>query len=407
MHFVHERNSDNDPLEFSRDWEDTMEYVDFPNNFTLEGEPIFQTNIYEEESYGLESDAGAMEVLKKILHDGIIRSGWSYRNGKPTIYGPKSAVCFTEMPLYALIEYSKNRNDNHYVEPYGIAFLRAELFKAGARPVIYGLSGKHVESISSDPNYKIGLRTLSTSCGLGLKEMYRYVYTNINSQKRIDWTHEREWRWADLDERFDWPGLPFYADNDFIEFSKIIVFVKTNDEVDDIIVYLQHIYHSESTNYDRPYNLRVIENTSIVSFEALSKLSDDVDSIKLDDLPLKDLPKLSKIEVSKELVEKIKKAIEEASKINYEESEKLFKQVGDVGGCGRAHVVTYESRTEITQALIDLGIARSYGTGHYYVDVGRSYPAQSLDIDEIGKIKAAEFLTKELGQWFHTHWEWD
>ena len=407
IHFVHKRNSENDPLEFSRDWEESMDYVEFPDNFKYNGEPIYQTDIYAENEYGLDSDADAMEVLKKILHDGIIKSGWSYRNGNPTIYGPKSAACFTEMPLYALLEYSKNRNNENYIEPYGIAFLKNELFEAGARPVIYGLSGVHKEAKHGDKHFGIGLRTLSSDCGIGLNEMYRYVYTNIRTQKRIDWTHEREWRWADLNEKFYFSGLPFFAENDELKFSKIIVLVKTNDDVKEIIEHIQHLYHSKSTNYGREYNLVTIANTYILSIEELSKFDKDIETIKLDDLPLTSIPKLSKIEVSPETIEKIKNAIKIASEISYAECERKYNETGDVGGCGWAYVVTYVTNSEITQALIDLEIASSYGTGYYYISLEKSFPAQSLEIDEPGKIKAAEYLTKELGQYFTTHWKWD
>ena len=410
IHFVHKRNPENDPLEFSVDWEGTMEYIKFPDNFKYNGEPIFQTNIYEEEAYGLESDADAIGVLKKILHDGIIKSGWSFRNGNPTIYGPKSAACFTEMPLYALIEYSKNRNNDNYIEPYGIAFLKNELFESGARPVIYGLSGVHKEASDGDKNFGIGLRSLSSDCGIGLNEMYRYVYTNIRTHKRIDWTHEREWRWADLQENFDFSGLPFFVDNSVFRFSKIIVLVKTNEDVQAIIEYIQHLYHSKSTNYGSEYNLTTIANTYILSIEELSKFEKSVETIKLDDLPLNEIPKLSKIEVKPETIEKIKSAIKVASDISYAESERVFKEKGEIseiGGCGWANVVTYVTNSEITQALIDLELARSYGEGYYYINLDRSYPSQLLEVDEPGKIKAAEYLTKELGQYFTTHWKWD
>jgi hypothetical protein len=407
IHFVHKRNPENDPLEFSRDWDKTMNYVKFPNNFKYDGEPIYQTDILEEEAYGLEPDESALEVLKKILHDGIIKCGWSYRNGNPTIYGPKSAACFTEMPLYALIEYSKSRNNENYIEPYGVAFLKTELFEAGARPVIYGLSGVHKEAITGDENFGIGLRTLSSECGIGLNELYRYVYTSIKSHKRIDWTHEREWRWADLDEKFEFAGLPFFAKNNEFSFSKIIVLVKTNDDVEEIIKYIQHLYHSESTNYAREYNLITIANTYILSIEELSKFDKDIETVKLDDLPLNKIPKLSKIKVKPETVEKIKNAIKVATNISYAECERVFNERGDVGSCGWANIVTYVSNSEITQALIDLGLASSYGTGHYDIELGKSFPVQSLDVNESGKIKAAEYLTKELGQYFTTHWTLD
>lgn len=407
IHFVHRRNPENDPLEFSYDF-DIMEYEPFPDNFSYKGEPIFITEKYQEDDFGLEPDAYALGVLKKILHDGIIKTGWSFRNGRATIYGPKSAVCFTEMPLYALIEYSKNRNNENYIEPYGIAFKKEELFEAGARPVIYGISGQHKESTKGESNYGIGFRTLSDDSGIGIREMYRYVYTNIKTTRKIDWTHEREWRWADLDEKFEWfSGLPFFALNEEFTFSKIIVFVKSKDEVKDVIEHLQHLYHSKTTNFDREYNLKMIANTRVLAIDALAELKKDIKTVKLDDLPMNSIPKMQKITVRKKTLKKVKKAIKKATKISYKESNRIYKETGDKGPCGWAWVVTYDSNSEITQALIDLGYASSYGKGYYNISLGKSFPAQSLHIDEPGKIKAAKYLSDELGQYFTTHWRWD
>ena len=407
IHFVHRRNPENDPLEFSYDFEE-MEFIPFPDSFTYKGEPIFKTEKYEEDDYGLEPDAYAYGVLKKILHDGIIRTGWSYRNGNPTIYGPKSAACFTEMPFYALIEYSKNRNNENYIEPYGIAFLKEEMFDAGARPVIYGLSGKHIESKKGDKNFGIGFRTLSSQCGIGLREMYRYVYTNISATKRTDWTHEREWRWADLDEKFEWfAGLPFIAKNDFYQFSKIIVFVKSKDEVEDIIEHLQNLYHSKTTNFDREYDLKVIANTYVLAIDELTEIDKEISTIKLDDLPLNSIPKLKKIVVSEETKKSVLDAIKKATEISYNQAAKDFSDKGDIGPCGWVNITTYTANSEVTQALVDLDLAYSFGKGFYTVKLNKEYPAQSIVVDEKGKEMAAKYLTDALGQKFYTYTRWD
>ncbi|MDR6966531.1 cellobiose-specific phosphotransferase system component IIB [Flavobacterium arsenatis] len=402
IHFVHRRNPKNDPLEFSYDWENDFEYIPYPDSFTFDGEPLFLTEKYEEDDYGLEPDAHSFSVLKKILHDGIIKTGWSFRKGSPTIYGPKSAACFTEMPFYALIEYSKNRNDFDSIEPYGLAFIKEELFEAGARPVIYGLSGKHIESKEGDSNYGIGLRTLSSDCGIGINEMYRYVYTSIKRQKKIDWTHEREWRWADLDGKFDFPGMPFIAKTDEISFSTVIVFVKTNEEVQDILDHILNLHHSQTTNFDRLYDLKLLENILIVSMEALSTLSIDIEEVKFDDLPVNKIPKMKNIAVSKETYKLVKEAILEAERISFSVSEEKYKQYGDIGACGFANIVTYESNSEITQALINLEIAHSFAKGEYIIYL-KGYPVQSIDVKEYGAIEAAKYLTEKLNQSFYSH----
>lgn len=406
---MHRRNPENDPLEFSIDVEN-LEYIPIPDNFDYNGVPMFQLDKDEEDEYGLAPDDYAFVVLKKILHDGYIRTGWSYRNYTPTIYGPKSAVCFTEMPLYGLIEYAKSRANEYVTESYGIALLKEELFKAGARPVIYGLSTKHEEASGDDPNFGKGFRALSTKAGLGIKEQYRYVYTNLDSSKRTDWTHEREWRWADLSERFDFPGLPIFALNDLIHFSQIIVFVKTVKERDNLIDHLKNLFHSKMTNRGLEYNLRAIENTYVLSLDELADLKKDISLIKFDDLPLKSIPKIQKIDVKPETLDRVRRAIEEASKVSLKASTDFYdnypmvNEKGEkLGPCGFSHVVTWESNSEITQALVELDVASSYADGYYHIYGLKTYPSQLLDVEEQGMIAASEYLTKELGQKFSYH----
>ncbi len=179
----------------------------------------------------------SFEVLKKILQDGMLLCNWSLRKGKRTIYGPKPAVCFTEMPLAALYAYVNTRSS--YASGYGIALLKEELFEAGARPVIYGLTSKVEEARYPDPFYQKGFRNLSSNNNLGLNEQYRYVATSFKT-KKIDWTHEREWRWVD---NFMWleeeniQGLPFcisHAPKE-CQFSKIVILVKKPSEKKELL----------------------------------------------------------------------------------------------------------------------------------------------------------------------------
>ncbi|WP_378172643.1 hypothetical protein [Aquimarina sp. SS2-1] len=406
IHFVHDRNPENDPLEFSLHPE-TFEYLPFPDNFDFEGEPIYQIDESEESDYGLESDATAFSVLMKILHDGYVRAGWSFRKMNPTIYGPKSAVCFTEMPLYGLIEYANIRNAKNLTQQYGIAFMREELFAAGARPVIYGLSGKHQEAKESDEYFGKGLRNLASNCGIGLKEQYRYVYTNIGTKRKIDWTHEREWRWADLDDEFYFPGMPFYAQNDTVKFSKIVVLVKTAEEVEQVIDQLQNLYHSKGTNYGREYDLELIRKTYVLALDELKSFTPNDELIKIEDLPINTIPKIEKITVSKEMLEKVRTVINKASEICYNKTGEYAKKHGDSYPCGRANLICWDSNSEITQALIDLEFAHTYADGYYHIYLPTGYPVQSLDAHEYGIKFALEYVKTELGDGFSSRSRWD
>lgn len=199
IHFVHNRKSEDD-LYVMKDMsklEDPNISFQVPAYYDENGRPHELFNEYSDNEWPIAEDAPAFDILQKIIHDGFIRSGWSMRDFTPTVYGPYSAVCFTEMPLYGLIEYARYRGKvSGYVGNYGIAFLRKELFDAGARQVIYGLSTEYKEAEDKkDAFFGKGMRCLSEKCGIGLGEQYRYVSTNLGKGKRIDWTHEREWRW--------------------------------------------------------------------------------------------------------------------------------------------------------------------------------------------------------------------
>lgn len=130
-------------------------------------------------------DADAFEVLKNIISDGFLKCSWSVRNGKNTIFGDAPAVCFTEMPLFAFHEYVDKRNDFSKISNYGIALSKNELFKKGARNVIYGLS--------NDGEFETRINDKMFVRGLDNNEQYRYMLTDIGNTN--DWTHEREWRW--------------------------------------------------------------------------------------------------------------------------------------------------------------------------------------------------------------------
>ncbi|KFF16525.1 hypothetical protein [Flavobacterium hydatis] len=404
IHFVHNVNTNNQSIESSFICGDDQYAI--PDGFTYDGKPIRITEKYQEDDYGLPDEACAFEVLKKILHDGVIRAGWSFRSGNPTIYGSKAAACFTEMPLYALIDYAKKRNAEGYVEPYGIAFVKHELFEAGARPVIYGLSVPPKEAVAGDPNFGIGLRSLAAECGIGSKEMYRYVYTKLTRNKSVNWMHEREWRWADVAEEFEFFGMPFYALNEQTKFTKVIIIVKTKYESKEILEHLINLLHSRTTNFDREYDLKLISNTYVLAIDELEGLTNDTASVNLDDLPLSRVPKLPKITVSSEMSERVKEAVRAAELICYEVSKQYFEQYGEKDICGNCTIVTSIPNTEITQALIDLEIANSYAKGDYSFYL-KTYPTQALTAKEKGYTAAAEYLTKTLGQKFTMESSWD
>lgn len=120
----------------------------------------------------------AFYMFREALRSGRLWATWSYRNGLPTIYGDDPAICFTNMPITAFLLSSTERHQRRQkISSIGLCFPKKALFNIGTRPVIYGTSSEN-----DDVRYD----------AFNAKEQYRYVNYVAG---RIDWTHEREWRW--------------------------------------------------------------------------------------------------------------------------------------------------------------------------------------------------------------------
>jgi len=418
IHFVHERKPEDnfeglyEDLNFLAEELDNHQYLtedDFRlcDYYDESGKEHFVNDTYIENEYGIDADASAFEVLKKILHDGFIHSSWSMRNLTPSIYGPKSAVCLTEMPLYALLEYAKVRGERSgYVGNYGLAFKRNELFDAGARPVIYGLTGTFKEAEYDEKSVCQG-RLLDESCGIGKHEQYRYVSTILHKKKgkTIDWTHEREWRWALPDDRYGVPGLPFFLAKEYANFfSEVIIIVCTDEEQEDLLLHLKNLYDAGCRNTGFQYNEKMIASAKVLSLETLANNKDiDFYTMKIEDLPMKQMRIMPEFTVPQELLDKVKKVIEIANQTSlksvkeYLENNPSFEE--EKGCYGFANVCT-DSASEVTQALQDAGLAKAYSNGCYFIKI-EEYKTFNLELLEIGAKAAAKYLTKELGQYFY------
>jgi len=401
IHFIHDRNLENEP-----EWEND-DFIKVPLMFNENGRPLFADLDFSEQEYPIEPDASAYQVLEKILFDGVIRSGWSFRNGKATIYGPFSAVCFTEMPLYALISYVKERNNRTLVNTFGIALLKNELFKVGGRPVIYGLSGPHIEASINDDYYGRGLRCLSSKCGIGLNEQYRYVSMSLDKEKWINWTHEREWRWPYFGENLHVPGLPIWLEGS--QFSAVLVIVEKKEEVKRFLDKMKEYNDSGSNNYCSEFDRNVLANTYVFSIEEIDNSIISNGKVRIEDLPLRRLLKIDPPKVSENILDGVKKAVYEAHIAASHAAEEYIKAAhrnkdGDIMDVfGFAHVKTWESHSEITQALLDLGFAKPIGgLGYTIYEVTKGINTASiLGVEEAAAKAAADKLSELLGQSFY------
>ncbi|MEI7866370.1 MAG: DUF4427 domain-containing protein [Candidatus Methylumidiphilus sp.] len=175
-------------------------------------------NIAEDTKYS------SLFMLRCAVRSGRLWATWSYRNNRRTIYGSSPVVCFTEMPLAAFLESSEYRYmRGETMSQFALVFQKKDLYKINANPVIYGLDDRQYQP----PAGKNGEARIIDARILQENEQYRYVTYNPASNKPIDWSHEREWRWpyrgsyssvenyleeyGVLEDILSLPGLDFYT----------------------------------------------------------------------------------------------------------------------------------------------------------------------------------------------------
>jgi len=140
----------------------------------------------------------AIFMLRCAIRHQLLWATWSYRGGARTIYGRCPAVCFTEMPLAAFLESGSARAARgEAMSSYALVFNKKGMYNMGANPVIYGLDNR----MACIPSGRDGKERVIDEALLPLCEQYRYVTYNPSSNRPIDWTHEREWRWPYRDSR--------------------------------------------------------------------------------------------------------------------------------------------------------------------------------------------------------------
>ncbi|GLI57377.1 hypothetical protein PM10SUCC1_28910 [Propionigenium maris DSM 9537] len=377
----------------------------------------FTSDFFNEDDYGeLYGYGDAYDVLKTILRINGLKPSYSLRNGKTTLFGGEPVICATEMPIYSLIEYVKSRNDSTMVGGYGVAFLKKEFFEMGARPVIYGLSK---EKLKYKKNGKY-IRLLEEK-DLSLTEQYRYVPFNLSSNKWIDWSHEREWRWKESNlfeditqkgshgcyEHFN--GIPIFSDEEK-SFSEIGVLVWTREEAKEIQKELTSYYIAEENNYETPFSKDVLANSFIIILEEIEKAVKEnriIDFQTIDGLKAEQLINPLIIHDDTEChYEIIKQAIENAEIAGEKAAIKdNIDNPIDEGPCGSARIISYEIDNPIIQEMIKKGYASGPYDNWVWINLDIKSFQQSLNHSFEAFAPALEILNEELADIFELdHW---
>jgi hypothetical protein len=358
-------------------------------------------------------DADAFSVLTAIIRLGGITPGYSFRNGRTTVYGGRPAICATEMPLYSFAQYVQKRNDPGKVSAYGIAFLKTEFYQAGGRPVLYGLSIDNPKFVEDKPK-----RRIFDDSVLPRAEQYRYVaYSPLGARKWVDWSHEREWRWVLKNKErdticaiggdgcFDFaPALPiFRGELEGGLFSRVCIIVWTHEEAAQIRELLTGFYLAGNNNYDTPFDKKLIERSRIIVLQDVIDLVETGKALKaqtIEGLQAANLLKPITITAPPVNAETIAKAALEKAGLAAKAGVAAYMAKHGVEGlyCGWANAVTYDITSPIVQYLLKAGSASGPYDGRVHIDFPQDYaPSQSLDYNEAGVNAACAVLSAELG----------
>lgn len=361
----------------------------------------------------LSADATAFEVLKTIVRLGGLIPGYSFRNGRTTIYGGGPAVCATEMPLYSFADYARSRSDSAKVSAYGVAFLKSEFYAAGGRPVIYGISEANPRFIKN--TY---VNRIFASDVLPLHEQYRYVaYNPSGTSNWVDWSHEREWRWIPSDPNMDeiWaqdsdgcygptPALPLFKGKlDGRPFTKLCLIVWSREEAREIRELLTGFYLAGGNNYDTPFDKELIKSSRIIVLEDVVDAVENgkkLESQTIEGLQSANLLKsISIVPPPADVKKTVKKAMAKATAAAKSAIEEFTKDYG-LGSayCGYAHAATNDVTSPIVQYLLSTEQASGPFDGIVWINYPEEHPfSQSMDYNETACEAAAEALTSELG----------
>lgn len=317
-------------------------------------------------------DMPAFFLLRHAVRQGRLWATWSYRGGERTIYGPRPAVCFTEMPIAAFVEASRDRQAmGQAISSYALVFPKRPLFVTGARPVIYGLSSP--ARAHTDPY--TGERRFSEDA-LPLREQYRYVAFDPSSG-RLDWTHEREWRWPSEEAPIiDPDGIPPEDSNalpglelDVQAMQGMGVIVGTPEEADRVL-------HDVLTKVDRDdlnenHYQFILATNAIRNWTALRDPSDIEDAIHAKIVDLAPYFNVRRKEAEQMAAEIDRIALNVDSRTT-NSSDGYYPELG---GCW---LWLRDNRHPIVRALIRLGRAVVNGEGRYLVDLPLIDPSRPL-----------------------------
>lgn len=180
--------------------------------------------------------------------------------------------------------------------------------------------------------------------------------------------------------------------------------------MEDILIHLKTLYDAGGTNTGRKYDYPKIAAARVLSLESIAHLQNvDIDCMRIDDLPVKQMSVMPSFVVPPELDKKVRETVKEAGERAKKAVKDYLAENSEFDINSSAWGWTYVCTDEvslITQALQNAGLSKTYSDGIYRLTVD-NYLTNSVMLSGIGTKAAAEYLSSELGQHFYEDQKYD
>ena len=132
---------------------------------------------------------------------------------------------------------------------------------------------------------------------------------SVDTNREIDWTHEREWRWVDHKDVLDCPGLPIWLDEELSPFSEVFIVVPNQTEVDLILDWLKILSDLGYNDFDQQFRRDTLASTSVIALDHLADETSHVDMrhLRLDDIPRSYTHSYDSPEITSKFVENVRR----------------------------------------------------------------------------------------------------
>lgn len=221
---------------------------------------------------------------------------------------------------------------------------------------------------------------------------------HLNEMRRIDWSHEREWRWTDSLDRCSCPGLPVWLGEEPIQFTQAMIVVPTIKEAQRVLDLLKQLFDAGHHNYGYAYNTEVLSETRIIALENLRE--ETLASIRLEDIPASRLGQFKRPEASDDLCRRVEESVRRARGAAKAAAEEFATGAtragtGHIDGFGWAYVTVLNPQSPFVSAMLKVGAGDVIGGIGYSIDVVDSAGYSELAIREAAA-EAARTVLKGL-----------